>query len=70
VNMVRTSPPPRLALRKTEAALALGVSDETFDRWVRPHIRVVRLNTIRLYPVAELQRWLDDQASAPLEGLE
>jgi hypothetical protein len=61
---------PRLALRKTEAAKALGLSDESFDRYVRPHVRVVRANTLRLYPIAELERWLRDSASAsPAEEL-
>jgi hypothetical protein len=58
---------PRLALRKEEAAAALGISDESFDRHVRPHVRVVRWGTLRVYPVIELQRVLDDQAAAPLE---
>lgn len=58
---------PRLALRKEEAAAALGISDESFDRYVKPHVRVVRWGTLRVYPVAELQRVLDEQAAAPLE---
>jgi hypothetical protein len=59
--------PPRVALRKLEAAKALGVSDETFDRYVKPHVRVVRLGSLRLYPVAELVRFAEQQAAAPLE---
>lgn len=57
--------PPRLALRKTEAAKALGLSDESFDRYVRPYVRVVRANSLRLYPIAELERWLRDSSSPP-----
>jgi hypothetical protein len=57
----------RLALRKEEAAAALGISDESFDRYVRPHVRVVRWGSLRVYPVAELERVLRDQAAAPLE---
>lgn len=61
---------PRLALRRSEAAEALGLSDESFDRYVRPHLRVVRANTLRLYPVSEIERWLDSAASAaPLEEI-
>lgn len=59
----------RLALRRGEAAAALGLSDESFDRYVRPHIRVCRLGALRLYPLVELQRFLDDQASSPLEDV-
>ena len=56
----------RLALRKEEAA-TLGIGDESFDRSVRPHVRVVRWGSLRVYPVAELERVLADQAAAPLE---
>jgi hypothetical protein len=59
---------PRLALRKGEAARALGVSDESFDRYVLPHVRVVRRGALRLYPVAELERWLAREAELPVGG--
>lgn len=55
----------RLALRKTEAAKALGLSDESFDRYVRPELRVVRRGRLRLYPIAELDRWLREAADRP-----
>jgi len=45
------------------------VSDESFDRYVKPHVQVVRLGTLRLYPVAALERFLGEQASAPLEDV-
>ena len=60
-------PPQRIALRKGEAAKSLGISDESFDRYVAPFIKVARLGALRLYPVGELQRWIETQASAPLE---
>lgn len=56
----------RLALRKEEAARALGISDESFDRYVKPHVRVVRAGTLRLYPVPELERYLHESADLPL----
>lgn len=59
----------RLALRKEEAAAALGVSDESFDRYVRPSLPVVRLGTLRLYPVLALEAWLAERASAPADDL-
>jgi hypothetical protein len=57
----------RLALRRQEAAEALGVSDETFDRHIRPYLPVVRIGSVRIYPVRELRDYLSDNASAPLE---
>jgi len=61
---------PRLALRREEAARALGLSDESFDRYCRPSLPVVRLGSMRLYPVAALEAWLAERASAPSDGLE
>ncbi|MEX1028281.1 MAG: helix-turn-helix domain-containing protein [Candidatus Paceibacterota bacterium] len=58
------APVPRLALRRAEAAAALGVSDRTLDMWTRsgdiPHIR---RGGCLLYPVAELAEWLAAQAA-------
>jgi len=51
---------PALALRRAEAAAALGVSLETFDAHVRPHLAAVQLGTVTVYPAAELQRFLAD----------
>jgi hypothetical protein len=59
-----------LALRKEDAAKACGVSDETFDRHVRPTLPVVRLGTVRVYPVEHLQAWLRDHAASPVDELE
>ena len=59
-------PVPRLALRKGEADQTLGISDESFDAYVVPTIRVVRMGRVRLDPVRELGRWLEVQADTPL----
>jgi hypothetical protein len=56
---------PRLALRPSEAAAALGLSDESFDRYVRPELPVVRLGTMRLYRVEVLDAWLREHSSPP-----
>ena len=56
----------RLALRKEEAARALGISDESFDRYVKP--TVVRMGSMRVYPIDQLRAWLSEQAEAPLAG--
>jgi len=55
---------PRLALRRDEAARSLGISEETFDRYVRPRLQVVRLGTVRLYPIAELEAFLAAEATS------
>lgn len=69
VRLLAVEPPsPRVALRIEEAASALGVSRDHFDRYVRPELRLVRLGRVQLVAVAELERWLDRAAARPLEG--
>jgi excisionase family DNA binding protein len=58
---------PRLALRREEAAEALGVSDDFFDARIRAELRVVRRGKLMLYPTTELQAWLEKNAGLALE---
>jgi hypothetical protein len=62
--------PPSVALRREDAAAALGVSTEIFDKHVRPTLPCVRLGSLRLYPVAALQEWVLEHAEAPTDELE
>lgn len=50
---------PALALRQDEAADALGMSVDHFERYVKPEIACVYSGRLRLYPIGELQKWLD-----------
>ena len=61
--MMRAADPPRLMLTRAEAAGALGVSLRHFQRHVQPHLPCIYSGQLRLYPVTELQRWIDQQAS-------
>ena len=54
---------PRLALSRSEAAAALGVSLRHFQRHVQPNLRCIYSGQLRLYPVAELERWMHEQSS-------
>ncbi len=59
--------PPRLALRPRDAAKAIGIGERklweiTADQTSGiPH---VRFGKAIVYPVAELERWLAEQATA------
>ena len=53
------SPVPRLLLDREEAATALAMSVDHFERFVQPHVRMVRSGRKRLVAVAELQRWIE-----------
>jgi len=55
-----------LAYQRKEAAAALGVSVDTFDRHIRPHLRCVYVGDTRLWPVSELERWLAQAAAIPV----
>ncbi|MEA2361671.1 MAG: hypothetical protein QOD71_816 [Thermoleophilaceae bacterium] len=46
---------------------ALGMSLDSFERHVQPHVRLVRRGKLRLVPVTELQRWLDESATHALD---
>lgn len=53
---------PRLALSKSEAAEALGVSVDFLEQHVMHELRVVRRGRRRLIPVAEITRWMESNA--------
>lgn len=57
-------PVPRVALTREEAAQALGMSLDSFERHVQPHLRIVRVGSMRRVPISELQRWADESAEA------
>jgi hypothetical protein len=54
---------PRLGVTIEEAAGALGLSPSSFKRHVQPHLRIVRMGSIRVIPISELERWLQSEAS-------
>lgn len=62
------APIPRLALSREEAAASIGMSLDSFERHVQPTIRLVRVGRMRLVPVAEIERWLSENAARTLDG--
>jgi hypothetical protein len=72
ITLARRSPPdlgngPVIALDRRGAAKALAMGPTSFDAYVRPHIRAVRRGKLRLYPVAELERWAEENAERALQ---
>lgn len=59
---------PAIALPPAEAAAALGMGETAFREHVAPDIRVIRRGRMRLYPVADLERWATDNASYTLDN--
>lgn len=57
---------PRLALSKSEAARALGVSVDFLEQHVMHELRIVRRGRRRLIPVGEITRWMESNAHRTL----
>lgn len=67
MSRLSPSPIPRLSLRVTEAAEALGISEDFYRAQVAPEVRVVRRGKVKLVSIAELTRWLDENAERLFE---
>lgn len=59
---ITVAPIPRVALSADNAAQALDVSRDHFDRHVAPNLRTIRSGRRKLYPVRELERWAEREA--------
>jgi hypothetical protein len=53
-----------LAVSREEAAHRLGVSLNSFERHVQPHVRTVHVGRRILIPVSAIERFLDGEAAA------
>lgn len=53
---------PPVAVTKADAAAALGMSTDSFERYVMAEVRCIRKGSLRLFPVSELQRWATENA--------
>lgn len=49
-----------LAVRLSEAAALVSLSEDAFNAYVRPELRIVRVGRVTLYPVSEIVRWVDE----------
>jgi hypothetical protein len=45
------------------------MSINSFERHVQPELRLVRRGKLRLIPVREIERWLDENSDLTLEQL-
>lgn len=59
------SPGDRITLTVNEAAAALGVSRDHFERHILADLRTIYTGRRRLVPVKELERWADRNAIRP-----
>jgi hypothetical protein len=56
----------KLALTKAEAAEALSMSVDSFERHVQPDLRLIRRGRLVLVPVREIERWTEENAARTL----
>jgi excisionase family DNA binding protein len=60
-------PVPRYTLTRREAAAALGISLNHFERRVQPELKVVISGQLVLIPATELERWVQRNARHVVE---
>ena len=56
----------RVAYSRAEAAAALGMGLTTFETYVQPELRVVRVGRKVLIPATELEHWVAEHAEPSL----
>jgi hypothetical protein len=56
------APVPRVALSIEEACASLGVSWDTWNEHIAPHVPMIRLGRRKLVPVRPLEEWLAGEA--------
>lgn len=59
-------PVPRIALTRAEAAASLGMGVSSFEQYVQPEVRCIRRGSLRLFLVADLERWATENAGLTL----
>lgn len=53
-----------VAVTREDAARALGMSVDSFERYAQPDLKIIRRGRLRLVPVSELQKWAERNAEA------
>lgn len=56
------SVPARLLYKRVDAAEQLAMSEDSFERYVQPHIKLVVKGRMTLVPHRELERWVSENA--------
>jgi excisionase family DNA binding protein len=57
---------PRILVTKAEAAELLGMSVDSFERYVQPYIRAIRKGRLIRFRVSDLERWAEENAGQAL----
>jgi hypothetical protein len=65
VSKITISTPPIAVTRETAAEM-VGMSLDSFERYVQPEVKLIRKGKLRLVPVDELRRWAEANAETTL----
>ena len=57
----------KLLVSRVEAAEMLSMSVDSFERFVQEDVKLVRQGRLVLVPVAELERWVRENAAITLD---
>lgn len=61
-------PDRMLACSREDAAAMLGISVDSFDKHVVPHLRTNQIGRLVRIPIRELERWQDENMRRGLRG--
>jgi hypothetical protein len=62
VNKAVVISTPPIAVTREVAAEMVGMSVDSFERYVQPDVRMIRRGRLRLVPVEELRGWCEANA--------
>lgn len=60
-------PVERISYTRVEAAASLGMSLSHFQRYVQPHVPCFYVGQLRLFPVAGLRKYAEENAYRPAD---
>jgi hypothetical protein len=60
---------PRVSLTRQEAAEAMGMGLTSFEKYVQPHVKIIRRGKLRVIRVAELERWAEENEERVLDDV-
>lgn len=70
--LFQSAPPnfPRLALRQSEAAESLGISERLLLDWTKQHsLPCIRIGRVVLYPIDSMREWLRSRSDTDSHAL-
>jgi len=58
---------PAISVPRAQAAAALGMSIDSFERYVQPDLRANRRGRLRLFLISDLRAWAEANAAHAID---